>query len=81
MYNPSLTQEPRYEPAAVLPLTQDSSLLDWLSATGRLIPRDREEGTGLPEEDLEIAELMDVDSHIYDDEDLELNSDGDLDED
>ena len=80
MYNPSLTQESRYEPAAVLPLTQDSSLLDWLSTTGRLIPRDRGEGEGLRQEDLEIAELMDVDSNIYEDEDLELDSNADLDD-
>jgi Protein of unknown function (DUF3134) len=37
---PSLHQEPRYEPAVVIPLKQEISLLDWLKANNRLIPRE-----------------------------------------
>ena len=38
--NPALVQEPRYEPAIVIPLKQEASLLDWLKANNRLIPRE-----------------------------------------
>lgn len=75
MYNPSLTKEPRYEPAAVIPLKQDSSLLDWLSATGRLIPREREEGARIATEDAEISDLIDVDDHYEEDDEI-LTGDG-----
>lgn len=75
MYNPSLIREPRYEPASVIPLKQDSSLLDWLSATGRLIPRDREESKGIVAEDAEISDLIDVDEQLYDEEDEALTGD------
>jgi hypothetical protein len=80
MYNPSLIKEPRYEPAAVIPLKRDSSLLDWLSATGRLIPRNCEEGEGLVEEDAEISDLIDVDDQLYEDDDALTGGGLDLDD-
>ena len=46
MYNPSLRQESRHEPADVIPLNQETSLLDWLANTGRLIARDSHELAG-----------------------------------
>jgi hypothetical protein len=81
MYNPSLRQEPRYEPAAVIPPKKDASILDWLEARNRLIYRETEERdeTSL-EEDLEISELIDVDDHAYDD-DMALGLDGESDTD
>jgi hypothetical protein len=75
MYNPSLIKESRYEPAAVIPLKRDSSLLDWLSATGRLIPREREEGEGIVAEDAEISDLIDVDDQLYEEDDEVLSGD------
>ena len=66
MYNPSLRRQPRYEPAAVISLNQESSLLDWLKANGRLIPREGPEKEISVKEDEEISELMDGDSHLYD---------------
>ena len=42
------------------------TLLDWLKANGRLIPREGPEKETLLEEDEEISELMDGDSHLYD---------------
>ncbi|HAC64280.1 MAG TPA: hypothetical protein DCF68_12250 [Cyanothece sp. UBA12306] len=76
MNNPSLRQEPRYEPAAVIPVKNDTSLLDWLEATNRLIPRESQESTNPLEEDEEISELMDVDDgYDDDDDDLELDDD------
>ena len=80
MYNPSLRQEPRYEPAAVLPITRETSLLDWLRASNRLIFREKEEVlTEVLLDDVEISELMgDVDDGLYDydlDDDLDLSDD------
>lgn len=69
MHNPSLRREPRYEPAPVIPLKQESSLIDWLDKTGRLKYREpvKEIETEL-EEDEEIAELIEVDDYNYDDD-------------
>jgi hypothetical protein len=60
MNNPSLRQEPRYEPATVIPLKQDTSLLDWLEANNRLMPPESPESENEKylEEDEEIAQLM-----------------------
>jgi len=60
MINPSLRQESRYEPASVIPLKQDSSLLDWLEQNNRLMPREdaESENEKYLEEDEEIAQLM-----------------------
>ncbi|AFZ44609.1 hypothetical protein PCC7418_2462 [Halothece sp. PCC 7418] len=60
MNNPSLRQEPRYEPATVIPLKQDTSLLDWLDQNNRLMPREslESENEKYLEEDEEIAQLM-----------------------
>lgn len=74
MYNPSLRQEPRYEPAVVIPVKYDSSILDWLKANDRLIPRDGEDLKSSLKEDEEISELMDVDDS-YDDDDIDLDED------
>ncbi len=78
MYNPSLRREPRYEPAAVLPVTREESLIDWLESNNRLIYRDIEEGTtsNVSDEDVDIAELMDGDDNLYnDDSNDDMNED------
>jgi hypothetical protein len=72
MNNRSLRQEPRYEPAAVIPLKKDSSLIDWLESTGRLIKREvveQVEETSANEELDEIADFVDTDDSFYDDDD------------
>jgi hypothetical protein len=38
LFNPALHEEPRHQPAAILPLKHEDSLLDWLASTGRLQP-------------------------------------------
>jgi Protein of unknown function (DUF3134) len=38
--NPALKQQPRYEPAPVIAVQRDTSILEWLEAQGRLIDRD-----------------------------------------
>lgn len=78
LYNPSLRKEPRYEPAAVIPITRHTSLLDWLNETNRMIPREKEDPQRQPlSDDVEISELMDVDDNSYDDdtEDLDTSDD------
>ncbi len=69
MYNPSVRQESRYEPASVIPLKTDSSILEWLRNSGRMMPRDKEEVEKNQinlEEDIDISGLIDDDPG-YDD--------------
>ncbi len=69
MYNPSLRKIPVHEPAEVIPSQQHVSLLEWLQATGRLIPRDNvPESNAFLEAEEEISELI-VDESPYDDDD------------
>ncbi len=63
--NPALIQEPRYEPAIVIPLKQEASLLDWLKASNRLIPR----------EPVEVEK-----EKVKSDDDLDVLMDGDDDD-
>lgn len=65
MRNSALREEPRDQRAAVIPLKNESSLLDWLESSGRLIARDQQEPDYLDDEE-EIAGLMDPDDMSYD---------------
>ena len=38
--NPALKQQPRYEPAPVIAVQRNTSILEWLESLGRLIDRD-----------------------------------------
>ena len=73
MLNSSLREAPRDQQAAVIATKTESSLLDWLEASGRLIARDVQEPEYLDEEE-EIAGLIDVEDVTYDldDDDDEL---------
>lgn len=82
MYNPSLREEPRDQPAPVIPPTQGSSLLDWLEASGRLSARGSNDFDYLDSEE-EIADLMGASDADFDDDDDDLLEDDmeiDLDE-
>lgn len=73
MLNSPLRESPRNQRAAVIPLKQESSLLDWLHSSGRLIAREAHEPDFLVEEE-EISALMGVEDGIeeddlYDDDD------------
>ncbi|MBR8839952.1 MAG: DUF3134 domain-containing protein [Stigonema ocellatum SAG 48.90 = DSM 106950] len=73
MLNYPLREEPRNQRATVIPLKQESSLLDWLQSSGRLIARDVHEPAFLDEEE-EIESLMGVDDggigdYDFDDDD------------
>jgi phosphopantothenoylcysteine synthetase/decarboxylase len=74
MYNPSLREEPREQLADVIPVRQETSLLDWLETNGRLIARDAQDDAFLEDEE-EISELMGVDDSTYDDDDDDLDDD------
>ena len=66
--NPALSQEPRYEPAIVIPLKQEASLLDWLKANDRLLPREPQEKEKVDPRD-DMDELLDGEEDFEDEED------------
>jgi hypothetical protein len=68
MYNPSLREESRYKIADVIPLQQETSILDWLESNGRLIAREEKESEYAIDEE-ELAALMSVEDNNYDDDD------------
>ena len=74
--NPALSQEPRYEPAIVIPLKQENSLLDWLKANDRLIPREQTEQENLDAAQDDVSELL-SDDFEEDDDDFEVDADVD----
>lgn len=78
MYNPSLREEPRDQLADVIPVKQETSLLDWLETNNRLVARDSDDASFLDNEE-EISELMGVEDGGFDDDDDDL--DDDLDDD
>lgn len=64
--NPALVQEPRYEPAIVIPLKQEASLLDWLKASNRLITREPVEvEKEKVKSDEDLDELMDGEDDVF----------------
>lgn len=68
--NPALVQEARYEPAIVIPLKQEASLLDWLKANNRLIPREAVETEKVKaEDDLDVLMDGEEEDFIIDDSD------------
>lgn len=74
IYNPSLREEPIDQAAAVIPLKQETSILDWLEATGRLLARAEDDAEGYLDEDEEIDQLMGSDDIVYD----EIDDDDDI---
>ncbi|MBW4613200.1 MAG: DUF3134 domain-containing protein [Desmonostoc vinosum HA7617-LM4] len=74
MINSPLREAPRNQRAAVIPLKQESSLLDWLQANGRIIARDVHEPDFLDDEE-EIESLMGVEDGIGD---YDLDDDDDV---
>jgi hypothetical protein len=74
MLNSPLREEPRNQRAAVIPLKQETSLLDWLQTSGRIIARDVHEPDFLEEEE-EISEFLGGDDGIGD---YDLDDDDDI---
>ena len=78
IYNPSLREEPRDQRAAVIPVQQESSILDWLEKSGRLLAREVQEvEAGTPEDVDDINQFISEDDNSFDldddDDDLELD--------
>ena len=63
MLNSPLREDPRNQRADVIPLKQESSLLDWLQTNGRIITRDVHEPDFQHDEE-EIDSLMGVEDGI-----------------
>ncbi|AUC61882.1 protein of unknown function DUF3134 [Cyanobacterium sp. HL-69] len=81
MKNPALRKEKRYEPAPVIPLKQEGSILEWLESNNKIMYREEKEEKVniLPvSEDEEISELIEDDDD--DDDDYE-EQDSDVDDD
>ena len=78
VYNPSLREDPIDQPAAVIPTRHETSILDWLESTGRLLARDEVPAQDYSEEGEDIDGLI-VDDVPYDD-DFDDDDMGDLDE-
>ncbi|MFN6563074.1 MAG: DUF3134 domain-containing protein [Nostoc sp. ChiSLP01] len=74
MLNSPLREEPRNQRADVIPLKQESSLLDWLQSNGRIIARDVHEPDFQDDEE-EIDSLMGVEDGIGD---YDLDDDDDI---
>ncbi|MEQ8972223.1 MAG: DUF3134 family protein [Coleofasciculus sp. C1-SOL-03] len=74
MYNPSLREESREQLAPVISVPRETSVLEWLETTNRLLARDPSE-SDIDDDEEEISELMGVDDNDYEDEE-----DDDLDE-
>jgi phosphopantothenoylcysteine synthetase/decarboxylase len=68
VYNPSLRQEPRTQPAAIIPMQQNASILEWLESSGRLLARQNSDFDYVDDEE-EINELMGSDDASFDDDD------------
>ncbi|MEM7554501.1 MAG: DUF3134 domain-containing protein [Cyanobacteria bacterium P01_A01_bin.84] len=68
MLNSPLREAPRTQRASVIPLKQESSLLDWLKAKGRLITRDNQE-PDFSEEEEDIDSLIAGEDGVGYDED------------
>jgi hypothetical protein len=68
VYNPSLREEPRNQPAAIIPMQRNASILDWLETSGRLLARQPADFDYVDDEE-EINELMGSDDASFDDDD------------
>lgn len=75
--NRALQIQIRYEPAPVIPLKQEGSLLEWLDANNRIIYREEKASSVLPVEEEEF-DLIDGDDSDYD-SDLEDEEEDELD--
>ena len=82
MKNPALRKEKRYEPAPVIPLKQDGSLLDWLEDNERIIYREDNkvvEKVSVEEEEMsDLSELIDDQEEDFDDEESDDEGDNDF---
>jgi len=69
MKNPSLRAFPRSQHAQVIPTPQGQGILEWLEASGRMMAREDESESDLPEEEADLNALMSGDDGFEDDDD------------
>jgi hypothetical protein len=74
MLNSPLREAPRNQRATVIPLKQETTLLDWLQVSGRLIARDVHE-PDFSEAEEEISEFLGGDDGIGD---YDIDDDDDI---
>jgi hypothetical protein len=74
MLNSPLREAPRNQRATVIPLKQETSLLNWLQASGRLIARDFHE-PDFSEAEEEISDFLGGDDGIGD---FDIDDDDDI---
>ncbi len=76
--NPALKSQPRYEPAPVIAVQRNTSILEWLEAQGRLIDRDERDPaiSSLDQPNLE-EELFEDDNSYQEEEDSDDSDDSD----
>ena len=74
MLNSPLSEAPRNQRAQVIPLKQESSMLDWLQFQGRLVSRNVQE-TDFSRQEAEISELLSTEDGI---EEFDLDDDSDV---
>jgi Protein of unknown function (DUF3134) len=77
--NPALKQQPRYEPAPVIAVQRNTSILEWLESQGRLIERDERDPAISALDQPNLDEELFEDDRAYQEEEESDDSD-DVDE-
>jgi Protein of unknown function (DUF3134) len=77
--NPALKQQPRYEPAPVIAVQRNTSILEWLESQGRLIERDERDPAISAIDQPNLDEELFEDDRAYQEEEESDDSD-DVDE-
>jgi hypothetical protein len=73
--NPALKQQPRYEPAPVIAVQRNTSILEWLESQGRLIDRDERDPAVSALDQPNLEEELFEDDHSYQEEEESDDSD------
>lgn len=78
MLNSPLIEYPRNRRATIIPTRPNSSILDWLEGSGRLIPRNSSE-SDISRPETEISDFLGGEDGVtdldYDDNDISLDED------
>jgi Protein of unknown function (DUF3134) len=75
--NPALKQQPRYEPAPVIAVQRNTSILEWLESQGRLIDRDDRDPAVSALDQPNVDDELFEDDRSYQEEDNDDVDDGD----
>jgi hypothetical protein len=79
-YNPALKEQPRYQPAPVIAVQRDTSILEWLEVQGRLLDRDDKDGGFSALDDRGMEEELFEEDTYQDDDDILEDADDSVDE-